>query len=311
MKLKQRLISILFYVGLIPFFPFLLFKKNRSKNLSGEYVTALAVSFVQIITGVITLLIWIFGYKAVVTFSPYSIIKYRLGNFFILDYLFFVIFGIGIIVWFVYVIRIISGLNIRIPFITKISQNMKVMKITYVMNLSLVIFLLVIVFLTIYANKISMNPVKPAKVYMLYDDMGFAPHWIFPLGFYQVQRAAIEKWGNGYVSIEPVSKESIKEALENAEMVFLSIHGADGVFWFANKIRSEFYTYGPKQIQEIGKGQNLKFVYLANCYGGMLRTEWEQVFHPAKIKAFDYTSLYPDHLYWLWIKLPGILKNQI
>ncbi len=179
------------------------------------------------------------------------------------------------------------------------------------MNLSFIIFIVSIFIITIHANELSKNTQKPAKVYMLYDDMGFVPHWIFPLGFYQIQRVAINKWGNGHVSIEPISKESLKEALLNAELIFLSVHGGDGVFYFANKERTIGYNYGPKQIQEIGKGENLKFVYLGNCFGGMLKDEWASVFHPAEIKTYDYISSYPEHIFWLWFKIPKILQNQI
>lgn len=310
MKIKHRLKSVLFYIGFTPFFPRFLFSKNKQNDVSNEYFNALAIQFILNLTALIGLLAWIFGNQAFLKFFPEAYTKLSFsGNHYILFSPIIIMFCAGLIILFIYIFRILSGMNIRITLINKITKNIKILKISYFMNLSFIIFIISTSLITIHANILSQNIKKPAKVYMLYDDMGFVPHWIFPLGFYRIQRAAIDKWGKGHVAIVPISKESLKEAKLNAEMIFLSVHGGDGFFYFANKTRSTHYKYGPNEVQEIGKGENLKFVYLGNCYGGILKGEWASAFYPAKIKTYDTFSLYPEHLYWLWIKLPNILKD--
>jgi hypothetical protein len=317
MDFKVRLKSSLFYTGFIPFFPALLFKRNKDDIIVNEYSNALAVSFIQTTTFLVGLIIWIFGFYAVAQYHPSSLETLRFGNIFILGYLVLFVWVFGISIWLVYFIRSIFQLKITIPLITKISKNKTVLTLSYFFNLFCMILFCVIVFWTIRSNKLAQNIQKPAKVYMLYDDMGFVPHCIFPLGFYQIQRAAIEKWGSGCVSIEPITNESLREAIKNATMIFLSVHGDlssgefAGMFHFANQTRDKFYGYGPDQIKEMGAGENLKFIYLAHCNGGILEDEWSQAFKPAKTKSFDRISLYPEHIYWLWFKLPRILRHDI
>ena len=280
LNFKFRLKSLLFYSGFTPFFPTLLFKRNKDDLIVNEYYYALAVSFIQTITFLIGLIIWIFGFYAVAQYYPAWLETLRFGNIFILGYLILFVLLFGIIIWFVYFIRIIFRLKINIPLITKISKNKTVLTLSYFFNLSFMILFCLIVFWTIRSNKLAQNTQKPAKVYMLYDNMGFVPHCIFPLGFYQILRAAIKKWRYGHVAIEPITNESLKEAIKNATMIFLSVHGDlssgefAGMFHFANQTRDKFYGYGPDQIKEIGIGENLKFIYLAHCNGGKLKEEW-------------------------------------
>ena len=317
LKFKQRSQALLFYAGFIPFFPSLLFGKKRNKKVTIEYHRALAVSFFQTCTFLLALTIWIFGFYAVASFSPHSLETLRLGNIFILGYLILAILLAGFFIWFAYFISAFFGLKLRISLISKIAKNKRILGISYFINTALIILFCLLIFCTFRSNQMAQKIQKPAKVVMLYDDMGFVPHWIFPLGFYPIQRTAAQKWGEGHVSIEPISNESLKEAIQNATLVFLSVHGDysfgefAGLFHFADETREKFYSYGPKQIEEIGVGENLKFVYLAQCNGGALADEWRRVFAPAKVKTFDRISLYPEHIYWLWYKIPKILRERV
>ena len=319
MKLNagERLKSLLFYTGFIPLFPSLLFRRTKNDGLANEYANALAVSFVQTLTLIAALLIWIFGFYAVAQFSPRSLETLRIGNLFILVYPALFLLLVGIIIWLIYTVAAVSGFKIKIPLVTKLSKNRRILILSYFINISLVLILCLILAGIFHSNKLAQHPQKPAKVYMLYDDMGFVPHWVFPFGFYQIQREAIKKWGHDQVSIVPISNESVQEAIQNATMIFFSVHGDwsfgefAGTFHFANEARDEFYGYGPDQIEKMGVGENLKFVYLAQCNGGVLADEWPQAFAPAMIKSFDRISLYPEHIFWLWYKLPRILRNDI
>ena len=71
------------------------------------YANALAVSFIQIITFLVGLLIWIFGFYAFAQYYPTGLETLRFGNIFILGYLVIIVLLVGIIIWIVYFFRII------------------------------------------------------------------------------------------------------------------------------------------------------------------------------------------------------------
>lgn len=37
----------------------------------------------------------------------------------------------------------------------------------------------------------------------------------------------------------------------------------------------------------------------------------QNVIKPAKVKSYNRISTYPEHIFWLWIELPKILKNDV
>ncbi len=315
MKPALRIKLSLFYLGLIPFFPFLLFSQNENDEIQKQYHKALVVSFIQIITIVISLLLWAFGYYAVAELSPQSLEEFTLYHIFIPGYFLALLILFGFFLWLFYFITNLFNLKWNLKFIKKLSTKKTLLKVSYTLNSILFLFFCIILFWIADANRMSQKVIKPAKVYMLYDDMGFVPHWVFPFGFYQILKTANNKWDKGAVSIEPITNKSLNEAILNGKMVFLSVHGGystsefAGLFHFMNNARNKYYAYGPEEIAKLGIGNNLEFIYLAQCNGGSKHEEWVRVFYPAKVKTFDRISTYPEHIFWLWYKLPKILNN--
>ena len=313
MSLGNRLIVFLFYLGFTIFPPSRLSDKFKKSILHEHYCNALTISFISICCFIIALFIWVIGLISFAKYSPQSL---ETETFIFPSIIFVLLFGI--ILWLIHVIGSLFGKNIKIFFVSKLNQVGRMLSFSYFIHISFLLMILFVVLISVHSSNMSRNSQKPAKVYMLYDDMGFVPKWVFTLGFYRIQLAAQGKWGVGNVSIEPISQESLKEALSNASFIFLAVHGSgsygkeyDGYFRFYNETRDKVYLYGPDQIRSIGIGNNLKFVYLSACYGGILEKEWSEVFNPAKIKSFNRISVYPEHIQWLWIKLPNILRHKI
>jgi len=313
MSLGNRLIVFLFYLGFTIFPPSRLSEKFKKSILHEHYCNALTISFISICCFIIALFIWVIGLISFAKYSPQSL---ETETFILPSIIFVLLFGL--ILWLIHVIGSLFGKNIKIFFVSKLNQVGRMLSVSYFIHISFLLMILIAVLISVHSLNMSINPQKPAKGYMLYDDMGFVPKWVFTLGFYRVQLAAQSKWGVGNVSIEPISHESLKEALSNASFIFLAVHGYGsygeeyaGHFRFYNETHDKVFFYGPDQIKSIGVGKNLKFVYLAACYGGSLEKEWSEVFNPAKIKSFNRISVYPEHIYWLWIKLPNILKYSI
>lgn len=317
MNLKNRLFSFLFYLGFTLLFPFRISKKFKEPDLDEHYSTALVVSLIVISCIFSALFIWILGITAFAKYSPRSLETLVFFNFFFLIYIVFFILLFGVFIWLIHIFNLLFGKNIRLSFISKLKKRPGILKFSYIFQASFILIILVVVFISFHSFQLSKKTTTPSKIYMLYDDMGFVPKWLLTLGFYQVQLAAQNKWGAGNVSIEPITHENLREALCNASLIFFSVHGDwsngeyAGQFHFFNKTRDKMYLYGPDQIKHIGIGEKLKFVYLAHCNGGLLEKEWAETFYPAKIKSFNRISTYPEHIFWLWIKLPNIIKDEI
>lgn len=64
--------------------------------------------------------------------------------------------------------------------------------------------------------------------YMLYDDMGHIPKRVFPLGFYPESIASQVRFGNNHFAVIPLNEEPFNIALDNAKLIYVAAHGANG-----------------------------------------------------------------------------------
>lgn len=152
--------------------------------------------------------------------------------------------------------------------------------------------------LTIHASTLTRSNMAPAKVYMLYDDMGVAPHFVFDLGFYRIAIIANERWGAGSVVVAPLNAHSFSAALHQGEFVFVASHGEYG---FVNGPDASYVPQGSWS----GGNPQLKLVYLAACEAGLARDDWERSLAPARVISFNRLSWIPEHIWWLWVDGPG------
>lgn len=317
MSLKYRILSFLFFLGL-PLFPSQKFwEKFKNTKVGEHYKNARIAFFVMNSCVLIALFIWVLGITIYARYSPSSLETLVLFNIFYLIYVVLAIFAFGIVIWLIYILGFLFKKDVNLRLFSKLSKNQKILTLSYYFYTICIVVLLMIVLISVHSYKLSQNVIKPVKVYMLYDDMGFVPNWIFSLGFYRMQLVAQNKYGIGRVLIEPINHDNLKEALLNGTFIFLSVHGDwsygkyAGNFHFYNNSRDKMYLCGPDQIKKLKIGENLRYIYLAHCNGGLLEKEWSEVFYPAKVKSYNRISTYPEHIFWLWIKLPKILKNEI
>ena len=146
---------------------------------------------------------------------------------------------------------------------------------------------------SVHASTLTRSDGKPARAYMLYDDMGLVPHWVFDLGFYPIARASIEKWGEDSVVVAPLSKASLASALAEGTFVFVLSHRTDAGLHTRNlKIK-------PEDAAPRGTGERLQLVYLTGCDSGALAEVWEATLAPAEVITFDRLSAWLEHIYWL------------
>ncbi len=146
---------------------------------------------------------------------------------------------------------------------------------------------------TAHARSLARSDEVPGSAYMLYDDMGFIPHWVFDLGFYPIALEATSKWGRGSVVVKPLTKDGLADALHDGRFVFVLSHGTEeGLYTRKLKIR-------PTKAAPKGTGPHLQFVYITGCDSGALRRQWESVLAPARVVTFDRLSAWLEHIFWL------------
>jgi hypothetical protein len=115
---------------------------------------------------------------------------------------------------------------------------------------------LLIVAAAVHASSLTRDDDEPAPVYMLYDDMGFVPRWVWSLGFYRVSSEATARWGRGSVVVAPLDEHHLRLALHHGRFIFLACHGQEG------DIVTAQLRIAPPPLPAPGTEQTPRCVYL-------------------------------------------------
>ena len=161
------------------------------------------------------------------------------------------------------------------------------------------VFTVLVAALTTHARALIRHDDATAEAYLLYDDMGFVPHWLFDLGFYPIALAATDRWGQGSVVTRPLTPERLAAAVSEGRFVFVLSHGTeDGLYTADFRVR-------PNEAAPHGTGEDLQLVYITGCDNGLLAREWEETLAPARVITFPRLSAWIEHIYWLLVTGPG------
>lgn len=153
------------------------------------------------------------------------------------------------------------------------------------------------------ADRMVRDDPRPGEAYLLFEDNDLFPRPLLSLGFYRVSAAARQKWGEDSVVMLKLSEESLRRALREGRFVFIGSHGtAQGIIMKEGFIE-------PEQVQEMQKNPVLQFVYLAGCDSGAKRTTWETAFYPAAVVTYDRLTAVLEHIWWLWMRGPEIVRQ--
>jgi hypothetical protein len=170
----------------------------------------------------------------------------------------------------------------------------------------------------------------PAPVYVLYDDMGVAPRWLFQLGAYRIARAGDDRWGPGSVAVLPLDEANLAAGLREARVLILLCHGRDGLITtddFAvlappcavpgetplsettHALYVQEFSPRPGQWRALPVGGSLRLAYITACDGGRHADRWQQALAPAEVVTFDRLSAMLEHAWWLWCAGPGRVRD--
>lgn len=216
-----------------------------------------------------------------------------------------------------------------LPLVGRLARKPRLLRLALVGNgLALVVVVLTAT-LAVHASSLTRDDDQPAAAYLLYDDMGAVPRWVFNLGFYRVALAARARWGPDQVVVAPLDERHLRQALRHGRLVCLAVHGREGDvlapglritpcpsdddgtepprgLWVAEvdeHDRSGSWTF-------LAAGADLRFVYNSACDGGSKATEWSRALAPAEVRTFDRLSAALEHVVWLWAEAPRHVREM-
>jgi hypothetical protein len=200
--------------------------------------------------------------------------------------------------WIISLKRAIGGSTRRLFLVSRLAHSKRVLWLSRLGCACLYSGAILTAAVAIHAVSLTRVGGEPAHAYMLYDDMGVVPRWVFNLGFYRVALAANNRWGERSVVVAPLTRRSFADAIRYGDLVFVASHGFEG---------SLVYSGVPiEPVDELAEvvGPHLRRVYLTACDGGLQAAQWEKVLAPARVTTFARLSAVAEHIYWLWIDAP-------
>lgn len=294
----EKLLNISYYIGFIPFYWLFNAIQHRKRRKDYHYLQALAINFLLFCSFIIFFICFsiqtfiLYFYRNLALTMPIEL------SFYILGCLLF----ICLIIWLEGIVSAIIGRAPRISLFSSFTRT----RFSTVLTAFHHFFVILIIIVAIHSSSIAQTEVEEAEIFLLYDDMGYIPRWVFTLGFYCDSIIAINRWGDNSVAIVPLNNNTIDYALENGRFIFVASHGLEGYIILQHNI-----FYGPENVESNNISASLQYVYLSGCDTGLKREEWENALSPAYVKTFDRLSTTFEHFYWLVIKGPKVINSLI
>ncbi len=293
LRTTDRIVAVLLYFGLSPFFtPWL---RKRRDSLAAHHARqsdALFLLFYLIVflfaATVAVLSVVMLRYRAVYAAGHYEAWTLSLFRKLLIAWTVFWGYGIGLALF---------GSRAEIPWIGRLSRwrGARIARVALAFT-----FLLAAVGGALAARASALAPEKatPAKACLLYEDVnGRYPRWLFALGYYPAIEAAHRRWGDS-VSLRRLTRENLLSAVGEAEFLFIGSHGMpEGIL-----LQSGFVK--PDDVRATGAHAQLRYVYLAGCDSGALKKDWEEAFSPAQVVTQAGLTPLLQHIGWLWCEAP-------
>jgi hypothetical protein len=211
--------------------------------------------------------------------------------------------------------------TLPIPLVSRLATNKAMLPWAICSGFILQFLFISIAGISLRANYLARPHSGSSSVYMLYENMNYypipnlgtviygVPEWFFPIGFYPIAETSAARWGDGSITVEPLTRGNLTDAFQNGRFVFVASHGGneEGTISLPDNPNDD---YSPADIKQGGgAGPNLQFVYIASCNAGNLENQWIASLAPAKVLLYGRVSWIPEHVYWLWFKGPKVVSE--
>jgi hypothetical protein len=154
-----------------------------------------------------------------------------------------------------------------------------------------------------HAATITLSDNRSSKVFFVYEDNQRFPPLLFQLGVYRIALAARERYGAIETQVLPISKANLLRAFREGDFVVVGSHGTEhGLI-----TREGYFT--PEEIDTAQVGTGLQYVYLTGCDSGAEAERWREKLRPANVVTHDRLTAVAEHVWWMWVEAPGILRG--
>lgn len=298
--MENRLLNVSLYFGGVPIY--WLYGKIVHKDLSDNthYIQVLGINILVCCSFVIFLICFSI-HSLIIRFFRSFALKIPLEiSFYIFGVLLLICLAIGI----EGIIAALFGYSPKLKVFSSYTTNRFRRRLSITITAIHQLIIIVVIIMAMHSNFIVGDEKQEANIYMLYDDMGYIPRWVFTLGFYPEALAAKKSLGINRVVVAPLTRDLLDEALSKGKLIFIASHGAEGFIML-----QEGVVFWPNNIDTNRISIDLQYVYLAGCDTGLLHNEWQEVLGPVEIKTFDRLSTVIEHVKWLLIDGPKIIHS--
>jgi len=299
-RLLHRILSASLYVGVAPV-AFLLKYHHKSDFTSHHTRHALSSSFIMHAALLVFVMIRILHIILRIHREDIYLAS-RVGTVELI--LFTITFSILLILTSLSVFYAVRGKSAKVPILSRVSKKAWVPALMLSIFAASLAFVLLTTFLSCYSVSITPEANNEAVVYMLYDDAGFFPRWIFTLGFLPITRRASNDLGPDSVCVCKLTREAFKQAFSSGKFIFLATHGAG-----PGRIYADRLTYGATFASEASDGNRPHFVYLTACSLGKNDDSWNRALPKTEVVSFDRWSAVVEHIWWLYSEGPDKLES--
>jgi len=164
--------------------------------------------------------------------------------------------------------------------------------------------LLLLIPVAVHASSLVPLERERGSVYMVYEDNGMFPRWIFALGFYRMAWTARSVFGPDAPVLIKISRDAVENAIAHGEIVVIGSHGTKKGLMLKND------WLLPEDFLDCPKSPDLGLVYLSGCDSGEQRSAWEAAFAPADVVTYDRLSAVLEHVWWFWFTGPEIVEKR-
>ena len=292
-------LAALGYLGLLPLY-FLLSRTRTAPFLDHHFRQSVAIyGLLLLITGVSAIAVAALSYLLVFHREFYETLHmegYILGALRKLYVAWAVFWAFGL------AMALLGGMR-QMPLVNRLARKKRWVKGTCLCLLALYGFLLALVPVTVHACRLVPQDREIGAVYMVYEDNGVFPRWLFALAFYPMARTTEATFGPGQAVLQRISRESIAQALAHGRLVFIGSHGTRKGLMLKND------WILPADLAGDVKNPALAFVYLTSCDSGEQRDAWVSALAPADVVTYDRLSAVLEHAWWLWFRGPEKIRS--
>jgi hypothetical protein len=198
----------------------------------------------------------------------------------------------------------LNGKSSKVPILSRVSKNAWLPVSMLVIFVTCLALLLTITCFSYYSLSITPRSNDDAKVYMLYDDGGYAPRWLFTLGFLPVTTKASNLLGPNSICVCKLTNDTFKQAFSKGKFIVLATHGAGPGMIYADR-----QIYKATDALKASNGNQPLFVYLTGCNVGEDNNFWAEAFPQTEVVSFNRWSATVEHIGWLFSEAPDKLES--